>query len=258
MADEYLALNAMAEAIFACPAALRIIPQPEQYARALGDILPMAAEESYTLGVSRLHLNTIQSAREAYMLFAKANEYVNGYRDVDDKMSQALYLGTLKVVVKKPVTPQNYSITADFFFNNLMAEMSQVTANRFVRFYTPEEASRERLNSPDQYLVLEFADFTVGVMRESKSTVQLSRDSVLVGTTTVNGKSQNVYGTVKAELTTFRREVIAQGTLSVQMANAANGRVEQMSCWPAKRQGYACGLCPPVCFQYTPAGLRPR
>ena len=226
-ADEYRALNRIADAIYTCPGALRVVPQPAQYTRELSDILPMAAEESYNLAERQLQLNTIHGARQAYMLFVKADEYVSGYRDVHDKIAQALYLATLKVVVQRPATPKNYQLTADFFFNNLMAQMAQVTSNRFIRFYTPEEASKERLTHPDQYLVLDFDDFTVGAMREAKSTVPLSRDSVLVGTTTVNGKSQNVYGTVKAELTTFTREVVSQGTLSVKITNAATNRIEE-------------------------------
>ena len=71
-------------------------------------------------------------------------------------------------------------------------------------------------------------------MRESKSTVTVSRDSVLVGTTTVNGRNQNVYGTVKAEMTTLRREVISQGVLTAKIINAANNRIEQNRNFPGK------------------------
>jgi len=233
-AEEYLALNRIADAIYTCPGALRLIPQPVQYSRELSEMLPMAAEEAYNLGDRLLRQNTIQSAREAYLYFAKANEYVSGYRDVNYKIAQAIEMATLKVVVQKPVTPRNFQLTADFFYNNLMAQMSQVTANRFVRFYSVEEASRERLTHPDQYLLFEFENFSVGNMRESKTTVERTRDSVLVGTTVVNGRNQNVYGRVKAELTTFRREVIAEGVLSAQIVNNANNRVEAHRNFPGK------------------------
>jgi len=232
--EEYIALNRLADAIYTCPGALKMIPQPTQYSRELGDVLPKAAEESYNLGERQLQLNTIQGAREAYKHFAKANEYVKGYRNVNDKINEALEMATLKVIVEKPVTPKNFQLTADFFYNNLMSQMTRTTANSFVRFFSEEEASRERLNRPDQYLLLEFEEFTVGAMRESKSTVELKRDSVIVGTTPVNGKNQNVYGTVKAELTTFRREVISEGVLSVKIINAANSRVEEHKNFPGK------------------------
>ena len=233
-AEEYLALNRLADAIYTCPGALKQIPQPVQYSRELGDMLPKAAEEAYNLGERKLQLNTIQGAREAYQHFTKANGYVSGYRDVNNKMSEALEMATLKIIVEKLVTPKNFQLTADFFYNNLMSQMSKTIANRFIRFFSEEEAYREQLASPDQYLSLEFESFTVGALRESKSTTQLKRDSVIVGTTNVNGKNQNVYGTVKAELTTFRREVISEGVLSVKIINAANSRVEEHKNFPGK------------------------
>jgi len=233
-ADEYLALNRIADAIYTCPGALRLFPSPTQYSRELSEVLPLAAEEAYNLGEWQLRLSTIQSAREAYLYFVKADEYVSGYRDVHNQMAIALDMATLKVVVTKPVTPKNYQLTADFFYNNLMAQMSQATSNRFVRFYSEEEASKIRLTRPDHYLLLEFVEFTVGIMRESKSTVELTRDSVLVGTTLVLGKTQNVYGKVKAELTTFRREVIAQGVLSAKILDAAGNRIQEHRNFPGK------------------------
>jgi hypothetical protein len=233
-ADEYKALNVVADAIYTCPKALQLIPQPAQYNRELADALPKAAEEAYNLGETQLRLNTIQTARSAYQHFVKSNEYVGGYRDVHAKMAEALEMAIFKVVVQKPITPQAHQLTSDFFYNNLMAQMSQTTATGFVRFYSEEEAAREQLTQPDQYLVLDFNEYSVGNMRESKSTVELKRDSVIVGTTTVNGKSQNVIGTVKAEFTTFKREVLAQGVLSVKIVNAANQRVEEHKNFPGK------------------------
>ena len=233
-ADEYLALNRIADAIYTCPGALRIIPRPEQYSRELGDILPKAAEESYNLGLRQLRQKTLQGAREAYLLFTKTNEYDSGYRDVNDKMAEALDMATLKVIVKKPATPKNFQLSAEFFYDNLLAEMSKATAYNFVHFYSEEEAARVRLGRPDQYLVLEFTEFTVGAMRETKASSELSRDSVKVGTTTVNGRSQDVYGTVKATLTTFRREVISQGVLSAKITTTSNNRVEDNKNFPGK------------------------
>jgi hypothetical protein len=213
---------------------LQLVPNPEQFSRELGEILPLAAEEAYNLGVNQLRLNTIQSAREAFRHFTKADLYVSGYRDVKDKIEEALYLAIFKVVVRKPATPQNFSLTADFFYINLMAQMAQVTRGGFVRFYTEEEARNERLTSPDQYLVLDFVDFAVGNIRESKNSSEVTRDSVLVGTTTVNGVKQTGYGKVKATLNTSRREEISQGTLSARIINAANNRAEEQRNFPGR------------------------
>jgi hypothetical protein len=115
-----------------------------------------------------------------------------------------------------------------------MTQISQISSNHFVRFYTEVEAQNERLTQPHQYLVFDFEDFMVGSMRESSRTYETSRDSVLVGTTTVNGKSQNVFGRVKAEVTTTRREVTAESVLAVRIIDAAVNRIEQHRNFPGK------------------------
>jgi hypothetical protein len=234
VADEYLALNALADAIYTCPKALELFPQPEQFSSELGQILPLAAEEAYNLGERLLRSNSIRDAREAYAQFVKAGNYMPDYRDVEEKIQDALYAATLKVVVEKPITPEKYQLSADFFYNNLMERIYKITENQFVRFYTYEEARNERLNNPDQYLLLSFEDFAVGNMRETQSTLEVTRDSVLVGTTTVNGRKQNVYGTVKANLVVNSREVVSEGILSAKIVNAANNRVESQRNFPGK------------------------
>lgn len=234
IAEEYLALNAIADAIYTCPKALELFPQPEQYSKELRNVLPLAAEEAYNLGERLLKTNTIQDAREAYFHFMRVKKYVPDYKDVDEKIQDALYAATLKVVVQKPLTPRRYQVSADFFYNNLMAKICDVTEDKFIRFYTYEEARRERLNNPDQYLVLNFEDFSVGNMREIRNSKEVSKDSVLVGTTVIDGKSQDVYGTVKATLTTYKREVISQGVLSAKIINASTNRVEQHRNFPGK------------------------
>lgn len=122
----------------------------------------MAAEEAYNLGERLLRSNTIRDAREAYVQFVKAGNYMPDYRDVEEKIQDALYAATLKVVVEKPITPEKYQLSADFFYNNLMERIYKITENQFVRFYTYEEARNERLNNPDQYLLLSFEDFGGG------------------------------------------------------------------------------------------------
>jgi tetratricopeptide (TPR) repeat protein len=232
IADEYLVLNAIADAIYTCPKAMELFPHPEQYSKELREILPLAFEESYKQGERLLQLNTLRDAREAYYQFLKAEYYMPDYKDVKEKIQVALYAATLKVVVQKPITPERYQLSADFFYDNLMAQISKITANQFVRFYTYGEAKEEGLDKPDQYLVLSFEDFTVGNLRETTNNSEVSRDSVLVGTTTVNGEKQNVYGTVKAKLTVYTREVISEGILSAKIINAYNNKVEESRNFP--------------------------
>lgn len=224
MVREYMALNELANSIYTCPKALQIIPSPNQYYTELKNAKDLAAAEAYNLGTFALSQNTIQKAREAYFHFKDADNYVKGYKNVTAKIEEALFLATLKVIVSKPVTSTKYQLSADFFYDNLMAQMSKATSNNFIRFYTYQEAKNENLKQPDQLIILDFNDFSVGNIRESKNTNEISKDSVLVGTTKINGENKNVYGTVKAYFTVFRREVISAGSLNVRIIDAYNNR----------------------------------
>jgi len=149
---------------------------------------------------------------------------VPGYKDVLNKMSDARYYATLRVIVQKPYTNANFQYSADFFYNNLLLEIRKNAQNRFVRYYTPEEAHKENMKNPHQYIVLNFEDFSVGNIRESSNTTEHKRDSVIVGTVKVEGKTYNSYNTVKARLTTFRREISSGGVLSLRIIDAQNNQ----------------------------------
>jgi len=224
---QYERLNQLATEIYNCPKASELIPQPTEYRAELSSAKQLAAEQSYNLGVLALNEGTIEQARIAYQHFMNANRYENGYKDVMEKIDEARFQATLRVIVQKPFTSPNYQISADFFYNKLISEISQNSQNRFVRFYTYEEARRENMNNPDQYLVLNFEDFSVGNIRESTNTKEVKRDSVVVGTVKVEGKTYDSYNTVKAKITTFRREITSGGVLSVRIIDAQSKRLQQ-------------------------------
>lgn len=224
MVYQYERINALAQAIYACPKALEMIPQPTEYIAELSAAKQGAAEQAYQMGIKAIEANTLEQARVAFQYFNKSNEYVNGYKDVLTKIEQARYYATLRVVVQKPFTSNRYQYSADFFFKNLLSEMSQVTRNRFVRFYSPEEAAAENMTNPHQYIVLNFEDFSIGDVRETSNSTDMKRDSVVVGTVKVNGKTYNSYNTVKAKFISIRREISSSGTLSLRIIDAANNR----------------------------------
>ena len=221
---QYERINQLANQIFNCPKALELIPQPKEYIAELSKAKEMAAEQSYGAGLKALNYGTLDQARAAYQYFQNTNRYVAGYKDVLDKMSEARYYATLRVIVQKPFTNANFQYSADFFFNNLLAEIRQNAQNRFIRYYTQEEARKENMKNPHQYIVLNFEDFSVGNIRESSKATEQKRDSVIVGTVKVEGKTYNSYNTVKATLTTFLREISSGGVLSLRIIDAQNNQ----------------------------------
>ena len=225
---QYERMNQLANAIFHCPKANQLIAQPTEYIAELSNAKQMAAEQAYNMGIKAVEANTIEQARLGFQFFSKANEYVYGYKDVIHKIEEARYSATLRVIVQRPYTSNKYQYSADFFYNNLLAEMSQNSKNRFVRYYSPEEASAENMRDPHQYIVLNFEDFSVGNIRETSNTIDVKRDSVIVGTVKVEGKTYNTYNTVKARLTTFRQELSSGGVLSLRIVDAQNNRELQL------------------------------
>jgi len=225
---QYERMNQLANAIFHSPKANQLIPQPTEYIAELSNAKQMAAEQAYNMGIKAVEANTIEQARLGFQFFTKANEYVYGYKDVIHKIEEARYYATLRVIVQRPYTSNRYQYSADFFYNNLLAEMSQNSKNRFVRFFSPEEASAENMRDPHQNIYLNFEDFSVGNIRETSNTVDVKRDSVIVGTVKVEGKTYNTYNTVKARLTTFRQELSSGGVMSLRIVDAQSNRELQL------------------------------
>ena len=222
--SQYEQMNNLAAEIYACPKAAELIPSPQEFHTELQQAKNTAAEHYYEQGIKALNERTIEQARNAHLYFVQANKYVNGYRDVIKKIDEALFAATLHVVVEAPPMLERYQVSADFFYSNLVTEMNKTHQQRFVRFYTPEEAQNDGLNRPNQYIMLDFMDFSVGNVSESKNTIEVKRDSVPI-TVELDGRKTTAYTTVKANLTTFRREVSSRGKLRVRIMDAANDRV---------------------------------
>ena len=221
---QYERISTLANAIYACPKANQLITAPVEYTRELSDAKKMAAESAYQRGIQALNIGSVEQARVAYQYFLNANKYVYGYSDVLNKIEDAKYYATYRILVQKPLTSLKYQYSADFFYNSLLSDLVKSTANRFIRFYTPEEASRENMNDPHQFLILDFQGFSVGNIRDSNTSVEVRRDSVVVGTVKVEGKTYNSYATVKATLITIKREIVSGGVLNVRIVDVKSSR----------------------------------
>jgi hypothetical protein len=217
----YTRLDKLTESIYRCPAALALIPNPTNYYNNLQSAKTTLVDMYYNEGINALNVGTIEKARLALNHFTKANSYIPGYKDIANLMDEACYMATLRVVVSNPQLPMRYQLNADFFYTRLLSDVARNTYRHLVRFYTPAEAEADHMRNPHQLLVLNFEDFTVGNTNKTSNTIEVKRDSVIVGTT--GGK--NVYGTVKAKLTTTRIEVISSGVLSIRIVDPATGRV---------------------------------
>src|SRR5690606_34170900 len=172
--------------------------------------------ESYNMGITSLMKGTREDAKTAYFNFVDVQNFVPGYKDVLEYLDKSKFEATLKVVVEQIPVPARYNLSGGFFQDKVEEFLHSNYPDRgFVKFYTPQEAKLSDLQYIDQILRIQFDDFSVGnsVLREKEET--LSRDSVVVGEAKVEGKTIPVYNTVKAKYTTYTKEIISGGLLSM-------------------------------------------
>ena len=219
----YETMNRMADEIQHCPGALKVVRKPENFAEQASAARLKAAPEAYDAGVSLLKQGTRPAARDAYDQFLNADHFVPGYSDVRQKMEQAKFVATLKVIVEQVPVPGRYKISSDFFYDQVYAMLDKNIKKEFLQFYDPDTA--KKLAYADEILAMEFDDFTVGSTYDKDTEKELtSKDSVKTGTATINGKKIDVFDRVKAKYVHHRREVVSTGVLLVQIVDAKTNK----------------------------------
>jgi hypothetical protein len=214
--DYYERMNQLSDEISRCPAALNLFPNVNYYTGELAQARNLAAEEQYNAGLSNEKINTRISWKDAYYNFQQADCYVPGYKDVAERMRQAKFNATLKVIVEQITVPRTYQLTSDFFLNRIIESLKSNRPNEFVEYYSPASAENAGIKYPDQVLRMNFDEFVIGQVYDKETVRELSRDSVEIGTVTLaDGTKKKVFSTVKAKLTTYRREISSNGVLDV-------------------------------------------
>ncbi len=235
--DAYKMLNSMHDEIRRSPAALQIIPSPNDYYNQLKFHTQEAAAERYAAGEEALAMGSRSYAIEAYEHFIMADGYQPGYMDVQEKMAEAKYLGTLKVLVEQaPVPSMQAGISVAFFQDQIEQFLFNYQENEFIRFYSTKD---ENLKEPDQILSFQFDDFVVGQVNNQERIIEVSKDSVVISkikksalqASTREGSGEtaeeyvDVYGTVKAKFRENSRQVISKGLLSMRIVDANSNTV---------------------------------
>lgn len=224
---QYERLNKMAADIYASPKANELIQRPTEYHAELSEARNRAADQYYNLADKALNIGTLEQSRLALKFFQQANSYSYGYKDVLNMIEEAKFQSTMRIVVEKPKTSTNYQLSADFFSDNLIADISKRFENNLIRFYSFNEYTNNSKISPHQYLVLNFEDFSLGNVYDTKNTIEVKSDSVKVGTATIQGKKVDVYNTVTAKFNSYRREIKSRGILSVRIYDNHDNLIQQ-------------------------------
>ena len=215
----YEDLNRVYERIQQSPIAKEIIKNPEKFYNQLSKAKPLAAEEQYKAGIEQLAIGSRENSKQAYYYFQESDSFVQGYRDTSEKMDQAYNMALLHVVADfKPVNSRMYNLSANTFYNELEKSLNQLEKDRFVRFYSVNEAKKENIKNADQYIKINFEDFVVGETHTRERIENMEKDSIKVGDITLDsGRKKAVYGTVNAKVSINHMETISKGIVNLSI-----------------------------------------
>ena len=212
--NEYVRLNSVYDGLQTCPAALQIIRQPKSFYPEQNKWQKLAFDECMLLADRALALDGKAEARRAYYLYQEALKYDASNNDALKMRDIAYDKAVVKVVMEQIPVVGVYDISCSFFYDQIFTALNSDRRAKFLHFYRAEEAEKMKL-SPDHVIRMAFDDFIVGKVLERVETNEISKDSVVVGTVTLDdGTTLNAYNTVKAKLTTRRKIVESKGLLT--------------------------------------------
>ncbi len=223
MANEYTSINKLYDAIRRCPGCLDLVPNPVKYNNELSTAKEKAAENRYNMGVIALKQKQSRaSAIEAHQHFEMAKNMVPRYKDVDDRLAEALYFATLKVVVEPIPSPgRMLEVRHEFFVNKINEYLQHQPINKYVQFYTPGEAENLKLEFVDHIIKMEFDRFSLGNVFQNNTEKEVSRDSVVLATK----DGEKIYGTVKATIRISEKAITGGGVLDFKIIDNETQKV---------------------------------
>ena len=221
---QYRLLNNLYDEIQRCPSCRSLARGARSYRPEMDDMALKAAEARYALGDQAMSANTREQAKQAYQHYQVANNFQRNFRDVQQKMEDARWAATLKVVVEPiPMHSRALEISNDFFQGQIDEFVHNARISPFVAFFSPREIHQTGLQ-PDHAILLNFDDFVVGQHFVKETVEKVSRDSVIVGYTD-KSREVPVYGTVTATIRHFHKEVVSSGLLNFVIQDAQTSRV---------------------------------
>ncbi|MEZ4851959.1 MAG: hypothetical protein R3B93_25825 [Bacteroidia bacterium] len=234
--DYYTTLNRAYAEISRVPAATRVVPNPQNFRTEQSDAEYKAAEVRYALGMKDLEKGRDgyrEAAKSAYLHFKKADDYRRNFKDVRNLMEESMELAILVVVIEPiPMHSRTLALSNEFFENQMVEFIKNTQLSPFVRFVSPKD-TRMMDREPDHVIQMVFDDFVVGQAYVKETVYNREKDSVIVGEVKVGEDSTaNVYGTVKAEVHQFKKEITSSGLLDFRILNARSGSVVTQQKFP--------------------------
>lgn len=219
---EYISLQNLYEAIRRSPSVYEVV-QPTDYSSFVTTYKEEAGNVRYERGLELMDQNTKKGYRDAYTEFQKALSLKPGDLSIKQKLDEAFANAVTNVVILPP-SRFGFQYSSYFYdFNSFNYDMLRYLNNnnrsQFLRFYSPNEAVNMRA---DNVAEMRFSDINIGRYRDQRSTREVSKQ--IVGKERVIKADSVVkeYITVKAKITTIRRELQADGLLQATTRDIDN------------------------------------
>ena len=228
--EHYTLLNRIYNDVQRAPAAKKVLTNVKDYTAELGIAKRKAAEVRFALGEKALKQamqdGDREVAKEAFFHFQKADTYEPGFRNARTKMEDARAYATLFVKIEPiPMHSRTLSLSNEFFENQMAEYIQAHPTSEFIQFISPGERMPQGRQA-DHIIRMMFDDFVVGQAYVKETVIQRSRDSVVVGSVDIKPDSTvDVYGTVKAEVHQFQKEISSSGLLDMQIIDPRTGRL---------------------------------
>jgi hypothetical protein len=221
----YDKLNQMYSKIEKCSPCKSLV-SPANYFDEFETNKELASDERYKFATNLLNKGTIENGRQAYQNFTDLANFSLNYKDVNEKIEDALFTGSYHVVVEQPAINSKMYQYSNEYFQGKIDEYLQTNRriNKFIRFYQPQEAKEIKLK-PDHIVRLEFIEFVVGeTNRTSEKTNVTSKDSVKTGTVKIEGKTIDVFDRVNATVIKNTKTVRSKGILAMEIFDFKTNR----------------------------------
>jgi hypothetical protein len=187
-----------------------------------------AADYFYQKGLSYLKKRGRENAQLAYHQFNKAQNFVSGYKDVNDKKREAIEAGTVDIVIKRVQDNSIFNLRGfsyfgnrysdEYFQQNLTHDLSG-DKNIPARFYSEQEARSNDVEA-DWMVDLNLTRLDMPVPTASSFQRNVSK-SIQIGTDTSGAA---VYQTANATLLTTRTNYKAIADLEMKLKDLYENR----------------------------------
>ncbi|GAB4024032.1 hypothetical protein [Spirosoma koreense] len=168
------------------------------------------------------------AAKDAYLNYRKALDWVPDYRQARGKAADALPFAILRVVIE-PISPTPEISPADNqeLYQLILRQISRHTnPSPFVQLYLPTESAGDGypIHQAIQMVVTSYKAFSES--NSSSSTTVYSSQEYKVGEKKINDSTKvDVMEKVQGTLTTYRREIQAGLDLRMRALDTQTGRV---------------------------------